>query len=78
MRDAKFTVFFSVTRILEIINSKLYSEFCIYILDCLVYGYVSEIFLAALNARDLDKFLSSIGKQPAYVDLEVIFYLLLG
>lgn len=27
--------------------------------------------VAAINARDLDKFLKSIGRQPAYVDLEV-------
>jgi hypothetical protein len=27
--------------------------------------------LAALTTNDLDKFLMSIGKEPAYVDLEV-------
>lgn len=30
--------------------------------------------LSALAARDLDKFLVSIGRQPSYVDLEVIFF----
>lgn len=27
--------------------------------------------MAALNVRDLDKFLKSIGRDPSYVDLEV-------
>ncbi|KAF3640009.1 putative thaumatin-like protein-like [Capsicum annuum] len=37
---------------------------------CCFFHPLSNDTTIALNARDLDKFLSSIGKQPAYVDLE--------
>ncbi|PHU14607.1 hypothetical protein BC332_15812 [Capsicum chinense] len=38
--------------------------------ECCFFHPLSNDTTIALNARDLDKFLSSIGKQPAYVDLE--------
>ncbi|XP_009609905.1 uncharacterized protein LOC107822207 isoform X2 [Nicotiana tabacum] len=38
--------------------------------DCCFFHPLSNDTTIALNARDLDKFLSSIGKQPFYVDLE--------
>ena len=34
---------------------------------------IPDYFISALSSSNLDKFLLSIGKQPAYVDLEVIF-----
>ncbi|OIT02399.1 PREDICTED: putative prolyl-tRNA synthetase associated domain-containing protein 1 [Nicotiana attenuata] len=38
--------------------------------ECCFFHPLSNDTTIALNARDLDKFLSSIGKQPFYVDLE--------
>lgn len=41
---------------------------------CLALTAVTVHNLSALAARDLDKFLVSVGRQPSYVDLEVIFF----
>ncbi|KAK6132011.1 hypothetical protein DH2020_034237 [Rehmannia glutinosa] len=38
--------------------------------ECCFFHPLSNDMSIALNARDLDKFLNSIGKTPAYVDLE--------
>lgn len=38
--------------------------------ECCFFHPLSNDTTIALNARGLDKFLSSIGKQPVYVDLE--------
>lgn len=38
--------------------------------DCCLFHPLSNDTSIALNASSLDKFLNSIGKQPAYVDLE--------
>lgn len=42
--------------------------------DVLPLTAVTVHNLSALAARDLDKFLVSVGRQPSYVDLEVIFF----
>ncbi|KAK6114849.1 hypothetical protein DH2020_007118 [Rehmannia glutinosa] len=38
--------------------------------ECCFFHPLSNDMSIALNARDLDKFLNSIGKNPAYIDLE--------
>ncbi|KAK6132319.1 hypothetical protein DH2020_033943 [Rehmannia glutinosa] len=38
--------------------------------ECCFFHPLSNDMSIALNARDLDKFLNSIGKTPTYVDLE--------
>ncbi|XP_042040893.1 uncharacterized protein LOC121786342 [Salvia splendens] len=38
--------------------------------ECCFFDPLSNDMSIALNAHDLDKFLNSIGKTPAYVDLE--------
>ncbi|KAL7155901.1 hypothetical protein ABFS83_03G107200 [Erythranthe nasuta] len=38
--------------------------------ECCFFHPLSNDMSIALNTRDLDKFLNSIGKTPAYVDLE--------